>query len=128
MRSVQDELRRLEDKKLAGDELVMTQPVYDPRTLERRLDQRFYDLGILRVGIRRRLNDEDAAFAQQIELRLHDPRGFIRGLDPAHERDPAPARATRPLPRAGARQRPDLHPGHRRRGRNGWRSSTRSAT
>ena len=32
------ELRRLEDKKRAGAELVMTQPVYDPRTLERFLD------------------------------------------------------------------------------------------
>jgi methionine synthase I (cobalamin-dependent)/5,10-methylenetetrahydrofolate reductase len=32
------ELRRLEEKKLAGAELVMTQPVYDPRTLERFLD------------------------------------------------------------------------------------------
>jgi methionine synthase / methylenetetrahydrofolate reductase(NADPH) len=32
------ELRRLEDKKVAGAELVMTQPVYDPRTLERFLD------------------------------------------------------------------------------------------
>jgi homocysteine S-methyltransferase len=32
------ELRRLEDKKNAGAELVMTQPVYDPRTLERFLD------------------------------------------------------------------------------------------
>jgi methionine synthase / methylenetetrahydrofolate reductase(NADPH) len=32
------ELRRLEDKKLAGAEVVMTQPVYDPRTLERFLE------------------------------------------------------------------------------------------
>jgi methionine synthase I (cobalamin-dependent)/5,10-methylenetetrahydrofolate reductase len=32
------ELRRLEDKKAAGAELVMTQPVYDPRTLARFLD------------------------------------------------------------------------------------------
>jgi len=32
------ELRRLEDKKHAGAELVMTQPVYDPRTLDRFLD------------------------------------------------------------------------------------------
>lgn len=32
------ELRRLEEKKLAGAELVMTQPVYDPRTLDRFLD------------------------------------------------------------------------------------------
>jgi homocysteine S-methyltransferase len=32
------ELRRLEDKKAAGAELVMTQPVYDPRTLVRFLD------------------------------------------------------------------------------------------
>jgi homocysteine S-methyltransferase len=32
------ELRRLEEKKLAGAELIMTQPVYDPRTLERFLD------------------------------------------------------------------------------------------
>lgn len=32
------ELRRLEHKKAAGAELVMTQPVYDPRTLERFLD------------------------------------------------------------------------------------------
>lgn len=32
------EMRRLEDKKLAGAEIVMTQPVYDPRTLERFLD------------------------------------------------------------------------------------------
>jgi methionine synthase I (cobalamin-dependent)/5,10-methylenetetrahydrofolate reductase len=32
------ELRRLEDKKAAGAELVLTQPVYDPRTLERFLD------------------------------------------------------------------------------------------
>ncbi len=32
------ELRRLEDKAKAGAELVMTQPVYDPRTLERFLD------------------------------------------------------------------------------------------
>jgi homocysteine S-methyltransferase len=32
------ELRRMEDKKAAGAELIMTQPVYDPRTLERFLD------------------------------------------------------------------------------------------
>jgi homocysteine S-methyltransferase len=32
------ELRRLEDKHQAGAELIMTQPVYDPRTLERFLD------------------------------------------------------------------------------------------
>jgi methionine synthase / methylenetetrahydrofolate reductase(NADPH) len=32
------ELRRLEDKKLAGAELVMTQPVYDPRSLDRFLE------------------------------------------------------------------------------------------
>lgn len=32
------ELRRLEEKQAAGAELVMTQPVYDPRTLERFLD------------------------------------------------------------------------------------------
>ncbi|HEX5061509.1 MAG TPA: bifunctional homocysteine S-methyltransferase/methylenetetrahydrofolate reductase [Kofleriaceae bacterium] len=32
------ELRRLEDKKAAGAELVMTQPVYDPRIIERFLD------------------------------------------------------------------------------------------
>ncbi len=32
------ELRRLEDKHKAGAELIMTQPVYDPRTLERFLD------------------------------------------------------------------------------------------
>lgn len=32
------ELRRLEEKRAAGAELVMTQPVYDPRTLERFLD------------------------------------------------------------------------------------------
>lgn len=32
------ELRRLEEKKAAGAEVVMTQPVYDPRTLERFLD------------------------------------------------------------------------------------------
>jgi homocysteine S-methyltransferase len=45
------ELRRLEDKKLAGAELVMTQPVYDPRTLERFLeDARPLGLPIM-VGI-----------------------------------------------------------------------------
>ncbi|MBA3393803.1 MAG: bifunctional homocysteine S-methyltransferase/methylenetetrahydrofolate reductase [Deltaproteobacteria bacterium] len=32
------ELRRLEEKQRAGAELIMTQPVYDPRTLERFLD------------------------------------------------------------------------------------------
>jgi homocysteine S-methyltransferase len=32
------ELRRLEDKAAAGAELIMTQPVYDPRTLEKFLD------------------------------------------------------------------------------------------
>jgi homocysteine S-methyltransferase len=32
------ELRRVEEKRDAGAELVMTQPVYDPRTLERFLD------------------------------------------------------------------------------------------
>ena len=32
------EIQRLEEKKKAGAELVMTQPVYDPRTLERFLD------------------------------------------------------------------------------------------
>ena len=32
------ELRRLEEKRAAGAELIMTQPVYDPRTLERFLD------------------------------------------------------------------------------------------
>ena len=45
------ELRRLEDKKAAGAELVMTQPVYDPRTLERFLDDtRTFGLPIM-VGI-----------------------------------------------------------------------------
>jgi homocysteine S-methyltransferase len=45
------ELRRLEEKKAAGAELVMTQPVYDPRTLERFLDDtRPLDLPIM-VGI-----------------------------------------------------------------------------
>jgi methionine synthase / methylenetetrahydrofolate reductase(NADPH) len=45
------ELRRLEDKKAAGAELVMTQPVYDPRTLERFLDD-VGDLGLpVMVGI-----------------------------------------------------------------------------
>ena len=33
------ELRRLEEKRAAGAELIMTQPVYDPRTLERFLDE-----------------------------------------------------------------------------------------
>lgn len=33
------ELRRLEEKKAAGAELVMTQPVYDPRTLDRFLEE-----------------------------------------------------------------------------------------
>jgi methionine synthase I (cobalamin-dependent)/5,10-methylenetetrahydrofolate reductase len=32
------ELRRLEEKRAAGAELIMTQPVYDPRVLERFLD------------------------------------------------------------------------------------------
>jgi len=32
------EIRRLEEKKAAGAELIMTQPVYDPRTLEKFLD------------------------------------------------------------------------------------------
>jgi homocysteine S-methyltransferase len=32
------ELRRIEAKRAAGAELIMTQPVYDPRTLERFLD------------------------------------------------------------------------------------------
>jgi methionine synthase / methylenetetrahydrofolate reductase (NADH) len=32
------ELRRLEEKKAAGAELIMTQPVYDPKTLDRFLD------------------------------------------------------------------------------------------
>ncbi len=45
------ELRRLEDKRAAGAELVMTQPVYDPRTLERFLDDsRGFGLPIM-VGI-----------------------------------------------------------------------------
>jgi methionine synthase / methylenetetrahydrofolate reductase (NADH) len=45
------ELRRLEHKKAAGAELVMTQPVYDPRTLERFLDD-VSDLGLpVMVGI-----------------------------------------------------------------------------
>ncbi len=45
------ELRRLEEKKAAGAELVMTQPVYDPRTLERFLDDtRTFGLPIM-VGI-----------------------------------------------------------------------------
>jgi methionine synthase I (cobalamin-dependent)/5,10-methylenetetrahydrofolate reductase len=45
------ELRRLEEKKDAGAELVMTQPVYDPRTLERFLDDtKSFGLPIM-VGI-----------------------------------------------------------------------------
>ena len=32
------ELERLHEKKAAGAELVMTQPIYDPRVLERFLD------------------------------------------------------------------------------------------
>jgi methionine synthase I (cobalamin-dependent)/5,10-methylenetetrahydrofolate reductase len=45
------ELRRLEEKKEAGAELVMTQPVYDPRTLERFLDDtKSFGLPIM-VGI-----------------------------------------------------------------------------
>jgi homocysteine S-methyltransferase len=45
------ELRRLEEKRAAGAELVMTQPVYDPRVLERFLDD-VAPLGIpVMVGI-----------------------------------------------------------------------------
>ncbi|MEO8552545.1 MAG: methylenetetrahydrofolate reductase, partial [Kofleriaceae bacterium] len=45
------ELRRLEEKKAAGAEIVMTQPVYDPRTLERFLDDaRPFGLPVM-VGI-----------------------------------------------------------------------------
>lgn len=45
------ELRRLEEKKAAGAEVVMTQPVYDPRTMERFLtDTRSLGLPML-VGI-----------------------------------------------------------------------------
>jgi methionine synthase / methylenetetrahydrofolate reductase(NADPH) len=45
------ELRRLEEKRAAGAELVMTQPVYDPRTLERFLDDtRGFGMPIM-VGI-----------------------------------------------------------------------------
>lgn len=56
------ELRRLEDKKAAGAELVMTQPVYDPRTLERFLDDTA-SLGLpIMVGILPLASSRNAEF------------------------------------------------------------------
>ncbi len=73
------ELRRLEEKKLAGAELVMTQPVYDPRTLERFLDDAA-PLGLpVMVGILPLASHRNAEF-------LHNE---VPGMSiPAEYRDP----------------------------------------
>ena len=93
------ELRRLEDKKAAGAELVMTQPVYDPRTLERFLDDtRGFALPIM-VGILPLASARNAEFLhnevpgmsipQEIRARMakagSGPEGRAEGLKIAQE-------------------------------------------
>ncbi len=93
------ELRRLEEKKAAGAEVVMTQPVYDPRTLERFLDDtRALGLPIM-VGILPLASTRNAEFLhnevpgmsvpQEIRNRMAragaGPEGRAEGLKIAQE-------------------------------------------
>jgi len=93
------ELRRLEEKKAAGAELVMTQPVYDPRTLDRFLDDtRGLGLPIM-VGILPLASTRNAEFLhnevpgmsipQEIRTRMAKvgagPEGRAEGLQIAQE-------------------------------------------
>lgn len=70
------ELRRLEEKKLAGAELVMTQPVYDPRTLERFLDDA-RPLGLpIMVGILPLASHRNAEFLHNEVPGMSIPREY----------------------------------------------------
>ena len=70
------ELRRLEDKKAAGAELVMTQPVYDPRTLERFLDDA-KPLGLpVMVGILPLASHRNAEFLNAEVPGMHIPKEY----------------------------------------------------
>ena len=97
------ELRRLEEKKLAGAELVMTQPVYDPRTLERFLDDAA-PLGLpVMVGILPLASHRNAEFLHNEVPGMSDPRGVPRAHGEGRRR---PGRARRGHPdRAGGARR-----------------------
>jgi 5,10-methylenetetrahydrofolate reductase len=69
-------MRRLEEKKLAGAELVMTQPVYDPRTLERFLDDA-RPLGLpIMVGILPLASHRNAEFLHNEVPGMSIPREY----------------------------------------------------
>jgi len=91
------ELRRLEDKKAAGAELIMTQPVYDPRTLDRFLDD-VAPLGLpVMVGLLPLASHRNAEFLhnevpgitipEDVRRRLHEAGdGALRvGIEMAQE-------------------------------------------
>src|SRR5690348_8814405 len=70
------ELRRLEDKKAAGAELIMTQPVYDPRTLDRFLDDAA-PLGLpVMVGILPLASHRNAEFLHNEEPGMSIPAEY----------------------------------------------------
>jgi len=80
------ELRRLEDKKAAGAELVMTQPVYDPRTLERFLDDaRALGLPVM-VGILPLASHRNAEFLHNEVPGITVPDGVRARMKEAGER------------------------------------------
>jgi homocysteine S-methyltransferase len=85
------ELRRLEMKKDAGAEFVMTQPVYDPRQAERFLsDARRLELPIL-LGICPLANYRNAIFLHENIPGMRVPAPVLKRMKEAEERGEAEA-------------------------------------
>ncbi len=89
------ELRRLEEKKAAGAELVMTQPVYDPRTLERFLDDA-KPLGLpVMVGILPLASHRNAEFLHNEVPGMSIPAEYRERMAKVGEGPPARAEGIR---------------------------------
>ena len=79
----QRELRRLEDKRDAGAELIMTQPVYDPRTLERFLDD-VAPLGLpIMVGLLPLASHRNALFLHHQVPGMQIPKSYRDRMEAA---------------------------------------------
>ena len=89
------ELRRLEMKKAAGAHLVMTQPVYDPRVIERFLDDTAH-LGLpVMVGLCPLASHRNALFLHQNVPGMQIPDYILRRMELADGRDEGQAEGIR---------------------------------
>ena len=119
---MEKEVRRLEEKVAAGAEYVMTQPVYDPRTLERFLGMISHlDVPLL-VGILPLYSHRNAEFLHNEVPGMSIPDDIRERMRKAGSGEKAQAEGVADRP-----GRDRWRPGRRRRASTSCRRSTRSS-